>query len=74
MQPLIDGNPHRGCATMACNSPLGKCLMCAADPRPCNREMNTHILDSSDLCGPWGRVTYMSKSGEQGGIQPVQGD
>ena len=66
IQPLVDWNNHCGCVTITFNLPLRKYLMCVADPWPGTREMNTYILESSDICGPWKLVTYMTKFGEQG--------
>ena len=66
IQPLIDWNNHCGCVTVTFNAPLQKYLMCVADPWPGTREINTFILESSDICGPWKMVTYMTKFGEQG--------
>ena len=66
IQPLVDWNNHCGCVTITFNSPLRKYLMCVADPWPGTREINTFILESSDIGGPWKLVTYMTKFGEQG--------
>jgi hypothetical protein len=66
IQPLVDWNNHCGSATMTYNRPLKKYLMCIADSWPGTREMNTYILESSDICGPWRLVAYMTRFGEQG--------
>ena len=66
IQPLIDWNNHCGSVTITYNAPLRKYLMCVADAWPGTREINTFILESSDICGPWKMVTYMTKFGEQG--------
>ena len=66
IQPLIDWNNHCGCVTVTFNSALRKYLMCVADAWPGTTDMNTYILESNVLSGPWKLVIYMAKFGQQG--------
>lgn len=66
IQPLIDWNNHCGCVTVTYNAPLRKYMMCVADAWPGTTDMNTYILESSHICGPWKLVTYTEKFGRQG--------
>jgi len=65
IKPLIDWNNNCGCVTMTCNAPLKKYLMCVTDGWPTVAKMNTYILESDHITGPWKLVTYMKDFGEQ---------
>ena len=54
-----------GCVTVTYNAPLKKFLMCVTDGGNTCSRMNTYILESSRLTGPWKLVTYMRHFGEQ---------
>ena len=66
MQPLIDWNNNCGCVTMTYNAPLKKYLMCVTDGWPTCARMNSYILESDHIAGPFKLVTYMKEFGEQG--------
>lgn len=55
-----------GCVTITYNSPLKKHLMCVTDGWPTVAKMNSYILESDRITGPWKLVTYMKAFGEQG--------
>jgi hypothetical protein len=66
MKPLLEWNNHMGCVTITYNAPLKRYLMCITDGWPTARTMDTYLLESDQLTGPWKLVTYMAKFGEQG--------
>jgi hypothetical protein len=66
IKPLIDWNNNCGCVTMTYNAPLRKYLMCITDGWPTDEKMNSYILESDNITGPWKLVTYMKDFGEQG--------
>lgn len=66
VQPLVDWNNNCGCVTMTYDAPLGKYLMCITDGWPTSQTMDTYILESYKITGPWKLATYMAKFGEQG--------
>jgi hypothetical protein len=66
IQPLIDWNNNCGCVTATYNAPLKKYLMCITDGWPTCAKMNSYVLESDALTGPWRLVTYMKDFGEQG--------
>lgn len=63
--PLIDWNNRTGCVTMTYNAPLKKYFMCVTDGWPTVRSMNTYILESDQITGPWSEVVYMENFGPQ---------
>lgn len=65
IQPLLEWNNHMGCVTVTYNAPLKKYLMCVTDGGNTCARMDTYILESSQLTGPWKRVVYMKHFGEQ---------
>src|ERR1700683_294591 len=66
IKPLIDWNNHCGCVTVTYNAVLKRYLMCVADAWPGDTDMNSYILESTSIEGPWKLVTYMEKFGQQG--------
>ena len=66
IEPLIDWNNNCGCVTMTYNAPLKKYLMCITDGWPTAGKMNTFILESDLITGPWKLIVYMKEFGEQG--------
>ena len=40
--------------------------MCITDGWPTDEKMNSYILESDNITGPWKLVTYMKDFGEQG--------
>ena len=65
IQPLIDWDNHCGCVTATYNPELGRYLMCITDGWPTIKSMDTCILESEQITGPWRLVSYMEDLGEQ---------
>jgi len=65
IKPLVDWNNRCGCVTMTYNAPLKKYLLCVTDGWPTTREMNTYVLESDTVTGPWKLVTFMFEFGVQ---------
>ncbi|MBL7110510.1 MAG: hypothetical protein ISS19_01035 [Bacteroidales bacterium] len=66
IKPMIDWNNNCGCVTITYNEPLKKYIMCITDGWPTVEKMDTYILESDQVTGPWKLVTYMKDFGEQG--------
>ncbi|MHC4462865.1 MAG: discoidin domain-containing protein [Planctomycetota bacterium] len=66
IKPLLEWNNNMGCVTITYNAPLKKYLMCITDGWPTVAKMNSYILESNKITGPWKLVTYMKEFGEQG--------
>jgi hypothetical protein len=66
IKPLLEWNNNMGCVTITYNAPLSKYLMCVTDGWPTVAKMNSYILESNKITGPWKLVTYMKEFGEQG--------
>jgi hypothetical protein len=66
IKPLLEWNNNMGCVTITYNPPLEKYLMCVTDGWPTVGKMNSYILESDKITGPWKLVTYMKAFGEQG--------
>jgi len=66
IKPLLEWNNNMGCVTITYNAPLKKYLMCVTDGWPTVAKMNSYILESDKITGPWKLVTYMKAFGEQG--------
>jgi hypothetical protein len=64
-RPIIDWNNNCGGVTMTWFPPLHRYLTCIVDGRTTADTMNTYILESPSLTGPFKLVTYMSNFGEQ---------
>lgn len=65
IRPLAEWNDNMGCATVTFDEPLGKYLMCVTDGWPTVAKMNSYILESDRITGPWRLVVYMKEFGEQ---------
>ena len=65
IKPLLEWNNNMGCVTVTYNAPLKKYLMCVTDGGNTYARMDTYILESSRLTGPWRLVSYMKNFGEQ---------
>ncbi len=66
IQPLMEWNNHMGCTTITYNKPLKKYMMCITDGWPGIANMNTYILESEKITGPYKLITYMKDFGTQG--------
>jgi len=65
IKPMLEWDNNMGCVTMTYNAPLKKYLMCVTDGGNTCAKMNTYILESANITGPWKIVTYMKDFGEQ---------
>lgn len=65
IKALLEWNNNMGCVTVTYNAPLKKYLMCVTDGGNTCSKMNTYVLESSTLTGPWKLVTYLKNFGEQ---------
>ncbi len=65
IRPLLEWNNKMGCVTITYNAPLKKYLMCVTDGGNTCAKMDTYILESDQMTGPWKIVTYMKEMGEQ---------
>jgi hypothetical protein len=65
IRPLLEWNNNMGCVTATYVAPLKKFLMFVTDGGNTCARMNTYVLESSALTGPWRLVTYMKHFGEQ---------
>jgi hypothetical protein len=65
IKPVLEWNNNMGCVTITYNSPLKKYLMCVTDGGNTCAKMNTYVLESDNITGPWKLITYMKDFGEQ---------
>lgn len=65
IRPLFSWNNHCGCVTMTYDAPLKKYLMCITDGWPTVKSMDTYILESSGISGPWRIAAYWKDFGPQ---------
>ena len=66
IKPLADWNNRMGCVTMTYDPPLKRYLMCVLDAVTTFGRMNTFVLESERITGPWKLVTFMKEFGRQG--------
>lgn len=66
MKPVLEWIHHMGCTNITYDKPLHKYLMCVTDGWPGIRNMNSYILESEHITGPYKLVTYMKDFGTQG--------
>ena len=65
IKPLVDWNNNCGGAAITYNPGLKKYLLCINDGGDTVSKMNTYILESDRITGPWKLVVYMRNFGEQ---------
>lgn len=65
IQPLLEWPNNMGCVTATYHPGLKKFLMLVTDGGSTVGRMNTYLLESGQLAGPWKLVTYMKNFGEQ---------
>jgi hypothetical protein len=53
IKPLLEWNNNMGCATITYNAPLKKYLLSITDGWPTVAKMNSYILESDNITGPW---------------------
>ena len=66
IKPVMQWNNHMGCTNITYNKPLKKYMMCVTDGWPGIENMNSYILESEKITGPYKLVTYMKDFGSQG--------
>ncbi len=66
IKPVMEWNNHMGCSNITYNKPLKKYIMCVTDGWPGIANMNSYILESEKITGPYKLVTYMKDFGSQG--------
>lgn len=67
VKPVFDWNNNCGCVTITYNAPLKKYFMCITNGWPNNTSpMDSYILESDNITGPWKMVIYMDNFGKQG--------
>jgi GH43 family beta-xylosidase len=64
-RPLLEWNNRMGCVTATWFPGLRRFLMCVTDGGNTCARMNTYLLESDRLTGPWRLVTYLENFGEQ---------
>jgi hypothetical protein len=65
IRPVFSWNNHCGCVTMTYNAPLRKYLMCITDGWPTIKSMDTYVLESPGITGPWKMAAYWKDFGPQ---------
>ena len=65
IKPVLEWNNNAGCVTVTYNAPLKKYLMCVTDGWPTCARMNSYVLESDSITGPWKMVAYWKNFGEQ---------
>jgi hypothetical protein len=65
IRPLLEWNYRTGPVTATYNPVLKKYFMFITDGYPTVFRMNTYILESDEVTGPWKLVTFMESFGEQ---------
>lgn len=65
-QPIVWWDNHMGCVTITYNPGLKKWFMCVTDGRYTSEDMDSYVLESDHVYGPYKMVNYMAAFGEQG--------
>ena len=65
IQPILDWDNNTGCVTITYNAPLKKYIMCVTDGWPTVEKMNTYLMESDNVTGPWNMITYLKDFGPQ---------
>jgi hypothetical protein len=65
IKPLLEWEGRVGHVTLTYNAGLKRYLMCITDGWPTIDTMNTYVMESEQITGPWKLVTFMEKFGEQ---------
>jgi hypothetical protein len=66
IKPVMEWMHHMGCTNITYDKPLHKYLMCITDGWPGIENMNSYILESDNITGPYKLITYMKDFGTQG--------
>ncbi len=65
LEPIFEWNNNAGNVSMTYNAPLKKFLMCITDGWPTVKSMDSYILESDNITGPWKIVSYLRDFGPQ---------
>lgn len=65
MRPIFEWNNHAGSVTMTYNPGLRKYIMCITDGWPTTKSMDTYVMESDHVYGPWKMITYLKDFGPQ---------
>lgn len=65
-RPILDWNNRCGNVSMTWNPALGRYLMFVTDGWPTTDTMDTYLLESTSLTGPWSLVQWWEDFGPQG--------
>lgn len=65
LKPIFEWNNKAGCVTITYNAPLKKYMMCVTDGWPTVQSMDTYIMESDNMTGPWKMVSFMKDFGPQ---------
>lgn len=66
MKPMLEWENHLGSVTITRIPQLGKYLMCVADGWPSTEMINTMVMESDHVAGPWRLISYLKNFGSQG--------
>jgi hypothetical protein len=65
IQPLMVWDDRMGCTTITYNPGLKRYIMCITDGWPGMKDMNSYLLESDKITGPYKLITYMKNFGRQ---------
>jgi hypothetical protein len=65
IKPLLVWDDRMGCTTITYNPALKKYIMCTTDGWPGMKDMNSYLLESDQITGPYRLITYMKNFGRQ---------
>jgi hypothetical protein len=65
IRPLLVWDDHMGCTTITYNPALKKYIMCTTDGWPGMKDMNSYLMESDQITGPYKLITYMKNFGRQ---------
>lgn len=65
IKPVLVWDDHMGCTTITYNPVLKKYIMCTTDGWPGMKDMNSYLLESEQITGPYKLITYMKNFGRQ---------
>jgi hypothetical protein len=65
IRPMAEWNNHCGCETITYNAPLKRYFLSVTDGRDTYGEMDSYLLESEQVSGPWRMVAYLPKFGPQ---------
>lgn len=65
IKPIFEWNNKAGSVTITYNAPLKKYIMCITDGWPTVQSMDTYLLESDSMTGPWKIISYLKDFGPQ---------